>query len=91
MADINWRRPDEHSYVFVDGERLVVVVDTGRGFESYSIVHRNDAEPLFVGLPAQEWWACEDGDWVWERDDVMFWLPAEEFEATLPGNGNQNT
>lgn len=77
MTQINWRKGEEHPKTFEHGETMLVAVGlNGVGYLVGMIAARvEDGDCDFMV-------GCEPWDWDWE--DVAWWIPIEEIEATLP-------
>ena len=71
---LNWRKAEEHSEKFEDGEQLFVY----DRWDRYQVLNiEADSDFLNILDEKKEYWG---NDWT----DVVYWLPLSELEATLP-------
>ncbi len=75
---INWRRREEHGETFEDGETMFV--QTAYGETLFDVITADAGGGDIVDV-----FLC-NGEDPWRRDweDVVWWVPIEEIEATLP-------
>ena len=73
---INWRRREEHGD-FTDGETLFV--QTSYCATLFDVITADIDGDGFV-----EWFANGEDPWRRDWEDVVWWVPIEEIEATLP-------
>ncbi len=80
---INWRRREEHGETFGDGETLFV--KTADGETLFDVIV---ADPDFAHPDDEDGYVAfyANGEDLWRRDweDVVWWVPIEEIEASLP-------
>lgn len=80
---LRWRRVEEHTQQFEDGERLFVAVELADGVEFAIITVRVDGDNF-------DTYIADGLEWGWDWPDVSWWLPISELKATLPYEESDN-
>lgn len=78
MNHLNWRRREEHPEWFETDETMLVAAYPKPDEVEFAVVSHCQAG--YIGLSLDGSASLWTGDW----EDVVYWLPIAELEATLP-------
>jgi hypothetical protein len=79
MPWLDWRKREDHSDDFRDGEELLVVVDGVISTIEFVLEENTTGKPYSIYVQRYR-----DHLWEYMWSDVDYWLPLEEIRATIP-------